>query len=584
MSKKVAYLSAEFAVSPELPTFAGGLGVLAADTLYQASDRNLPLVGVTLFYVAGCFNQWLDEEGNPREECVRVDPRRAGLADTGVVVKVPLPGRSVHLKVWKKKVGKSTLYLLDADLPENSELDRTMAHRLYDGRALPSRVERSALLGVGSVRALRELGEEIAVWHINDDHTAFSILERIRERLSEGDSLVAARAKVKEETVFTTHTPSLGAESVFGLGEMEGVLKALFRGTSVPVGDLLALGERRTGDGELRFSLTVFAMRHSRAINGVSRAHQKVSRSLWKFVWSDFTKTSSGRVREIPITHITNGIYPKRWVAEPIGALYRKYLAVDWDQRTDDPALWGRVKDIPDSDFWQARAEAKKLLAAEISRRAGRKVDPQALVLGFARRFVEYKQPTLLISNRERLASILRGRGRPVYLLMSGKAQPGSSGSGKLVREVVRAAEDPIFMGRLIFLENYNLDIARLLVSGSDVWLNTPIPGHEACGTSGMKALYNGVLHASTLDGWWAEAFDGENGWKVDGPDFADSLYALLEKEIVPLYYNRDGGGVPAKWVAKVKHALANLGHRFTTARMLKEYYEKVYGLGKPNV
>jgi starch phosphorylase len=574
--KKAAYLCAEFAISPALPTFAGGLGVLAADTLYQASDLDLPIIGVTLFYAAGCFNQWLDEEGNPQEQCIRIDPRRAGIVDTGVMVDVPLPGRTVFLKVWKKEVGNTVFYLLDPDVPENGTRDRSLAERLYDGRGQPSRIESGFLMGVGAVRALRELGEEISLWHINDDHASFSILERIRKLISEGKSLAKAQEEIKKRTVYTTHTPSLGAESTFRLEEVRPLLKSFFKGSFTD--ELCALGEREK-DGERCFSLTVFAMRLSRAVNAVSRAHQKVARGLWKFI-----------SRKPKITYVTNGIYPKRWVANPMNALYKKYLAPDWDRRADDPAVWGRVRDIPDDIFWKARQEAKEKLAEEVHRRSGEEIDPSALILGFARRLVSYKQPTLLFEDRERLAAILCNSKRPAYLLMSGKVQP--HGDVNLVKTISSAVKDPLFEDRFIFLENYNLDLARLLVSGSDVWLNTPVPGQEACGTSGMKALYNGVLHASTPDGWWVEAFNGKNGWEINGstgspqgsPDgvraepgrSADSLYTLLEKEIVPLYYERKDG-TPEAWVKKVKGAVADLAPRYNTARMLKEYKEKVY-------
>lgn len=566
---KIAYLSPEFALSDELPIYAGGLGVLAADILYQASDLDLPLVGVTLFYPAGCFHQRVDSEGNVREECIRLDPQKAGLAETGVTVVVPFPDRKVHLKVWKKVVGKAALYFLDANTPENSERDREMAYRLYDGRVWPPHIERDALLGVGGVRALRKLGEDILIWHINDDHTSFSLLERIRELMAEGKSLASARAEVKKETVFTTHTPDLGAESAFPLEEAGPYLETLFQGLPVSAEEVLELGAREV-EGRKLFSLTVFSMRHSRVTNAVSRAHQEVSRRLWSFVWPDLP------LEEVPITHVTNGIYPKRWVAGPLASLYEQYLSSDWERETDDPALWEKVEEVPDSVLWRARREAKEALVADVYRRTGKKLDPEALILGFARRLVEYKQPALLISDLSRLASILCSSNRPAYLLMAGKVHPQDAQGKELVRTLVRAPQDPRLGERLIFLENYGLGLAQLLVSGSDVWLNTPLPGREACGTSGMKALYNGVLHASTLDGWWAEAYDGKNGWAIEGPDFAASLYRLLEEEIAPLYYQRDGN-IPKAWLKKVREAIASLAPRFTTARMLKEYAERLY-------
>lgn len=566
---KIAYFSPEFALSDELPIFAGGLGVLAADLFYQADDLNLPLVGVTLFYLAGCFYQHVDEKGNVREECIDLNPQKLNLMETGVTVEVPFPDRKVFLKVWKKEIGKTTLYLLDTDIPENKERDRTLAHRLYDGRAWPPHIERDMLLGVGGVRALRKLGEKIAVWHLNDDHTSFSFLEFIREKVAAGEGLESARAEVREETVFTTHTPDPGAESVFPFVEVKPYLEALFQGLPIPIEELVEAGVREVEGGRF-FSMTVFSMRSSGITNAVSQAHQRVARKLWASIWPSLVPD------QVPIQYVTNGIYPPRWVAEPISAVYGKHLSPNWWQKTDDPALWEEVREMPDGDFWRARVAAKKELMAEIHRRAGRRIDADALILGYARRLVEYKQPMLLTSDISRLASILRNPNWPAYLLISGKVHPHDNRGKEFVRSLVKASQDPRLDGRLIFLDNYGLSLAKLLVSGSDVWLNTPIPGREACGTSGMKALYNGVLHASTLDGWWAEAYDGKNGWEIKGPDFAASLYSLLEEEITPLYYRRENG-LPKEWLAKTKNAISTLAPRYTTARMLKEYMERLY-------
>jgi len=566
---KIVYFSPEFALSNELPIYAGGLGVLAADILHQASDLNLPLVGVTLFYLAGCFHQQVDKEGNVREECVRLNPKKLGLMETGATVEVPFPDRKVYLKVWKKEIGKAVLYLLDTDIPKNRELDRTLAHRLYDGRAWLPHIERDALLGIGGVRTLRRLGEEVAVWHLNDDHTSFSLLELIREKIAEGESLESAQAQVRKETVFTTHTPDPGARSAFTFEEMKPHLEALFHGLPVSKEELLKLGAQKV-EGQELFSLTAFSMRHSGTVNAVSQAHQEVARKLWAFLWPDLAPD------QVPIGYVTNGVYPTRWVADPIGALYDKHLSPNWRQRTDDSTLWRKAGEIPDKALWRARLLAKKKLTAEVLRRTGRKIDTDALILSYARRLVEYKQPTLLISDLSRLASILCNRDRPAYLLMAGKVHPRDERGKELVRRLVKASQDPKLDGRLIFLEDYRLGLAKLLVSGSDVWLNTPLPGREACGTSGMKALYNGVLHASTLGGWWAEAYNGKNGWAIEGPDFASSLYGLLEKEIAPLYFRREDE-LPREWLVMIKEALVDLAPRFNTTRMLKEYAKQLY-------
>jgi len=582
---KIAYFSPEFALSDELPIFAGGLGVLAADILYQARDLDLPLVGVTLLYLAGCSHQRVDEEGNVKEECIKLNPQEAGLSETGVVVEVPFPDRKVYLKVWKKEIEGVNLYLLDTDLPKNSEADRTLAYRLYDGRDWPPHIERDALLGIGGVRALRKLGEEISVWHLNDDHTSFCLLERIRERVRGGDNFEEACQRTGEETVFTTHTIDPGAESIFTFGEITPYFNTLFAGLSVSPDKLFELGARKV-EGQKVFSATVFSMRCSGIVNAVSQAHQKASQKRWGFVWANAPED------KIPIAYITNAVYPPRWVADPIGALYDRYLSSDWRRITGDPSLWRKIAAAPDEAFWQARFLVKKRLADEVLQRTGKKIDPEALILSYARRLVEYKQPTLLISDLSRLASILCNSKYPAYLLVAGKIHPQDERGKEAVQALVKASFDPRLEGRLIFLEDYGLKLAQLLTSGSDVWLNTPLPGREACGTSGMKALYNGVLHASTLDGWWAEAYDGKNGWVIDGsagspqegPDgvyaersrSAASFYNLLEKEIVPLYY-RKVAGVPKEWVGKVKNAIATIAPCCTTARMLKEYVNQLY-------
>lgn len=552
MKPKIAYLSSEFALSDDLPIYAGGLGILAADVLRQAADDNFPLVGVTLFYREGFFKQRIDAAGNQEHFYEKIDPAAAGLVDLDHLLEIPFPARNasparhagashagwrsdaggpdrkIYLKIWQKNVqstnqpiNQSTLYLLDADVPENSSPDRTIAYRLYE-RVWAPHLDDDLLLGIGGVRLFRKLGIPVKVWHINDDHASFNILERIREYLGQGLSLSAAREKVKAETIFTTHTPVGGAESKFSKEEITPILAALFGPLKVDPLKVYELGKREW-EGQEVFSLTVFAMRHARAVNAVSKKHFEVAKELWSFIG------------DLPLTYITNGVYAPGWTAPELHGIHPKGVT-----------------------------EAKQRAKARVAPRLG--FDPNALVLSWARRFTEYKQPLLLLSDLNRLAKILANPQRPAYLLLSGKAHPEDPVGRDFVKTVIAATHDPRLNRRLIYLPNYNLEIARDLLSASDVWLNTPVPGWEASGTSGMKAVFNAALNASTADGWWLEGFNGKNGWVIDPPD-ANSLYHLLEEEIIPTYFQDQ-----EKWAAMVKEALATCGTRFNTKRMLEEY------------
>lgn len=584
MAPKIAYISSEFALSDDLPTYAGGLGILAADILYQAAESSFPLCGISIFYKEGFFQQKIDPQGEQKHSYEQIDPLRAGLEDTGETIRVPLTDHEITLKIWRKDVSFTSnpkglgsftptlrveparptapLFLLDADTPENSPEDRKITDRLYEQVWAPHLID-DLVLGVGSVRAARKLGLPIELWHINDDHGTFNILERLREQLQQGSTLSEAREKVKAETIFTTHTPVAGAESKFGRAEISFALNALFGGLGVDPQEIWDLG-KRDWNGKEVFSLTVFAMRHSRAVNAVSKKHLEVARNLWGFVG------------ELPLSYITNAVYAPRWTTPEIlnlGGLEK------WDAGL----------------FWEAKQRAKRRAAEQLGHLAydKRRFDPKALVLCWSRRFTEYKQPTLLISDLDRLAKILTNPEKPAYLLMAGKAHPEDPPGQEFVQQVINASRDPRLEGHLIYFPNYNLTLAHNLLAAADVWLNTPVPGWEASGTSGMKALFNGGLNASTPDGWWLEGFNpsapstsaqgGEpsrttdsgqvaNGWEIHPPD-APTLYQLLEEKIIPLFYQRESG-LPKTWLEMIREAFRTGETQFHTKRMLAEYRE----------
>lgn len=558
MEPKVAYISSEFALSDDLPTYAGGLGILAADMLYQAAESQFPLCGISILYKEGFFQQKVDSEGKQQHFYEQIDPVKAGLIDTGETVEIPVVDHTVKLKVWRKDVvppnqpssqSPSHLFLLDANIPENTPEDRKFTDRLYERVWAPHLVD-DLILGVGSVRAARKLALPIEVWQINDDHGAFNIMERLRENLEKGMPLAEAREKVKAETIYTTHTPVAGAESKFSREEISFALNALFNGLDVNTEEIWELGKREW-NGEEIFSLTVFAMRHARAINAVSRKHFDVSRELWKFIG------------DLPLTYVTNAVYGPRWSAKELEEIN---------------------EDTPDKTLWEAKFQAKRSAAETIAHLAydKRRFDPKALVLVWARRFTEYKQPTLLVSDLDRLAKILVNRDQPVYLLMSGKAHPEDPQGQGYVKKVIDASRDPRLEGHLIYFPNYGLSLAKNLLTAADVWLNTPVVGWEASGTSGMKAVFNGALNASSPDGWWAEGYEAgpsdgvPNGWELNPPD-AENVYRLLEEQIIPNYYQREGG-LPQGWLKMVKESLQSCGTRFHAKRMLEDY-RKLYAI-----
>ena len=555
MNPKVAYISSEFALSDDLPTYAGGLGILAADLLYQTAESQFPLCGISVFFHEGFFQQKVSPEGKQEHFYDRIDPLKAGLVDTGESIRIPLTDHEIALKIWRKNVvppmdkptnQSAPLFLLDADIPENTPEDRKFTDRLYERVWAPHLID-DLVLGVGSVRAARKLELSIEVWHINDDHGTFNIMERLREYLEKGLSFPEARERVKSETIFTTHTPVAGAESKFSREEISFALNALFNGLDVDPEEIWNLG-KRDWNGEEVFSLTVFAMRHARAINAVSRKHFDISRELWKFV--------NG---EIPTTYVTNAVYAPRWTAKELVKVSAESTS----------------KEIREAKFQAKRSAAEKLGHLAYDKR---RFDPKALILVWARRFTEYKQPALLVSDLDRLVKVLVSSDKPVYLLMSGKAHPEDPQGRGFVKQIIDASRDPRLEGHLIYFPNYSLSLAKELFAAADVWLNTPKVGWEASGTSGMKAIFNCALNASSPDGWWAEGYEAgpsngvPNGWEINPPD-AENVYGLLEREIIPIFYDQK-----EKWAAMVKESLRSCGPQFNTPRMLGDY-RKLYGI-----
>jgi glycogen phosphorylase len=590
----VAYFCAEFGVHESLPTYSGGLGILAGDHCKAASDFNLPFVAVGLLYRQGYFVQTIDAEGRQRAEYHNSDFDELPIEPVkDLKIEIPLPGRRLHMRIWQAKVGHVRLYLLDADLPENAERDRHITHRLYGGDRT-TRLEQELALGVGGVRALAALGIKPTVWHINEGHAAFMILERVQGLIGEGLSFDAALEAVASNTVFTTHTPVPAGHDQFTEPTVAPYLKSCF-------GDLPAAALARPPAGG-DFNMTALAIRGSRHHNGVSRIHGGVSARMLKDFWPEVDPD------ENPMGYVTNGVHVATFLAPEWIEMLDRFLGPGWMHRLGYPGIWEKIRDIPDHIFWSVRQDIKARmlhmvrhrLAAQHTRNHGsashlerllRYADPakpNVLTIGFGRRFATYKRATLLFNDLDRLRRILGDKERPVVFLFAGKAHPADEPGQDLIRTLVHLAGQEEFQGRFIFLEGYDLHIARRLVSGVDVWLNNPVYPLEASGTSGMKAGMNGAINLSILDGWWDEGYDGENGWAIKpaSPQLdqhrrdreeARTLYELLQDSVVPTYYKRSEGSYSSEWIRMAKRSMASLLPRYDASRMLAEYVSKFY-------
>jgi starch phosphorylase len=603
VDKPIAYFSFEFGLHQSLPIYSGGLGILSGDHCKEASDLGLPFVGVGFMYPQGYFRQRIPSHGWQDAIYVPLDPDRVPMRPVydrngeRLFVQVQLDRQIVHAELWHVQVGRVNLYLMDTDVEQNAPWDRELTHRLYGGDQ-EMRVKQEIVLGIGGVRALRALGIQPAVWHMNEGHSAFLVLERIRELVDNGLSFEDAAAAVRATSVFTTHTPVPAGHDAFPFHLLDKYFWHYWDALKLDRESFLALGEYQQEWGSA-FNMTVLALRLAAHTNAVSELHGQVTRRMWKTVWPRAAEV------QVPIVSITNGIHLPTWMAGSLGRLLKKYLGTDWLERHDDPMLWTRINEIPDVELWDVRQHLKRKLTGFIRERArrghiageldpeqvltaGTFLDPEALTIGFARRFATYKRATLLFYDIERLRKLLHDPYRPVQFVFAGKAHPADDPGKHLIQQIYTKAKDPAFGGRIAFVEDYDMHVAHYLVQGVDVWLNNPRRPHEASGTSGMKAAINGVLNLSVLDGWWAEGYNGFNGWAIgtheqlDDPHAqdradAESLYRLIEEEVVPLYYRRDSDNVPRGWIQIVKEAIRTAAPAFSTRRMIKEYTEQMY-------
>jgi starch phosphorylase len=607
---RIAYFSTEFGLHETLPFYAGGLGILSGDHLKEASDLGLPLVAIGFLYTEGYFKQRITEDG--WQEAVYSSlsfsdlPVHPVLDDDGepITVKVDLAGRSVGVQLWRVQVGRVPLFLMDSDIEANQPSERSLTARLYTSdREL--RISQEIILGVGGVRVLRKLGYNPAVWHMNEGHSAFMALERVRERVATGLDFEEACDEIKACTAFTTHTPVPAGHDEFPLWMMDKYFSDFWPQLGLERESFLNLARQKHPWGEV-FNMTILAIRLSGRRNGVSESHGKVARKMWSFLWPGKSED------EVPITHITNGIHTGTWLARRLSHLFDEYFDADWRDRLDDPQVWLAVEHIPDNELWDVRRHLKRKLVAYMRERArmpweqnrihpvqviasGVLLDPYALTLGFARRFATYKRANLLLRDPERLTEIVTRADRPVQVIFAGKAHPADEPGKKLIQEVYRTVKRAEFGGRLVFLEDYDINLARYLVQGVDVWLNTPYRPKEASGTSGQKAALNGVLNCSVLDGWWREGYNGNNGWAI-GEDLewqdeeaqdkvdAESLYTILEEQIIPLYYERSADELPYEWLGWVKNSIATLAPHFSMRRMVKDYAEEIYAFPLPEL
>jgi glycogen phosphorylase len=602
---RIAYFSAEYGLNEALPIYSGGLGVLAGDHLKSASDLGLPLVGVGLLYQEGYFRQYLNADGWQQESYPVNDfytmplQLERGRDGEPVTVEVQYPGRLVVAQVWRVQVGRVPLYLLDANLPVNRPEDRAITGRLYGGD-LDMRIRQEIMLGIGGLRALSALEIEPTVCHMNEGHSAFLALERIRVAMKrDGVSFSVARCATVAGNVFTTHTAVPAGIDLFPPNLMDYYFSFYYQELGLSRDQFLQLGRRPGVSPEENFSMAVLALSLASQANGVSQLHGRVARNMWRDLWPQTP------VDEVPITAITNGMHPRSWISSDMASLLVRYLGPHWVERPYDHSVWEGVQRIPDEELWRTHerrrerlvAVARERLRRQLERRgapqqemveASEALDPEALTIVFARRFATYKRALLLFTDPERLASILNLRGRPVQIIFAGKAHPHDNPGKEFIRKLVHLARRDDMRQRVIFIEDYDMSLARYLVQGADVWLNTPRRGLEASGTSGMKAAANGAINLSTLDGWWAEGYSPDLGWAVGhGEVYEDvyygdevearALYDLLEKEVVPLFYARGADGLPREWIARMKRSMSRITPRFNTLRMLEEYAERLY-------
>lgn len=601
----IAYFSAEFGMHVSLPIYSGGLGILAGDHCKEASDIGVPLVGVGFVYPQGYFQQRITAEGRQEATYERFDYNAAPMEqvisrDTeGGLLRLHLNGSVIQVAVWRVRLGSVSLYLMDTDVEENDPWNRELSARLYGGDQ-ETRIRQEMVLGIGGIRMLDRLGIRPAVCHANEGHASFMLLERIRQLVQGGASFADAVQHVRATTLFTTHTPVPAGHDAFSFHLVEKHFAGYWEELGIDREQFLALGGHPDGYGGVNFNMTALSLRLAGRYNGVSELHGRVSRAMWHSMWPDKTED------EVPITHITNGVHTPTWIAPEMDKLFTKYLGHDWRDRHDDPTLWERIHDVPDRELWETHMHLKHNLLNFMRERVrqdwmkesagpmrviagGTLLNPHALTICFARRFATYKRALLMFKDIARLKRILHDDWRPVQIVFAGKAHPADAPGRSLIYEIYQLARDHNLGGRIAFVENYDIHVAKHLVRGADVWLNNPRPPLEASGTSGQKAALNGAPHCSILDGWWYEGYKGTNGWAIDPGvpegvsdderDAADALalYRVLEEELVPLYFDRDSDGVPRRWVQLVKEAIRTAAPIYSARRMVKEYTDRMY-------
>jgi starch phosphorylase len=598
----VAFLCSEYGVHVSLPVYSGGLGALAGDLLKEASDRALPMVAVGLMYRKGYFRQRVDASGWQHEYWIETDPERlpAALVTNGggspLTVTVPIGEADVTARIWRVDVGRVPLFLLDSDCPENGPLERWITGRLYDSDS-ETRLAQYALLGVGGVRALRAMGYEPGVIHLNEGHAALAPLELARQGSADGEPIDSALERARSRTVFTTHTPVPAGNDSYPAEQIESAVGRLAQELGASAGELAALGRDEPGEPGAPFGVTQTALRLSRAANAVSRRHGEVAREMWSRLWP-------GRdLDEVPIGHVTNGVHVPTWIGGPMRELLDRYLGDGWTDRATQAETWAAVDTIPADELWAARGRQRAGMVSFVGGRsitdrltrgdvreyvdaAARTFDPDVLTLGFARRVATYKRLELLTRDPEWTISLLTGE-RPVQVVLAGKAHPRDEEAKRTLQSLFGLKAAKIVGERVVFLDDYDLSSAAWLVRGCDVWLNLPRPPMEASGTSGMKSAFNGGLQLSVLDGWWAEAYDGSNGWAISGEVDGDhpaqderdaaALHGLLDGEVLPAFYERDEAGLPGRWIELMRASLKTLGPRFCAGRMLAEYLDGPY-------
>jgi starch phosphorylase len=596
-----AYFSLEFAIHNSLPLYAGGLGVLAGDFCKESSDLGLPMVSVGFMYPQGYFHQHISADGWQQQIYEQLNFNEAPINQVlntdgePLTIEVELDTRSIRIMVWQVKVGRVNLYLLDTNVEGNSQPDRELSARLYAGDK-ELRLQQQIIIGIGGVRVLRELNIEPVMWHVNEGYTAFTALERAREMVERGLNFKEALDKVRDTTVFTIHTMVLSGSDTYSSDLIGKYFHKYWTSLGLTREAFLKLGAH--GADNSAFNMTSLGLRTAGYRNGVSQLHGSVCRRVCNPLWPDLEE------KDVPITSVTNGIHVPTWISPQLAGLYDRYLANNWCDRHDDLVLWQKVLEIPDIELWAIHQRLKRRLISAVKERArerwaegniapeqalamGALLDNDVLTIAFCRRFTAYKRASLILRDIGRLKKLLRNELRPVQIIFAGKAHPNDETGKHIIQEIFNTAKNHEFGGRIAFVEDYDMHLARYLVHGSDVWLNTPEPLHEASGTSGQKASLNGVPNLSVLDGWWQEGYNGKNGWAIESnPDIdvaerdrtdAEQLYRLLEEKIVPLYYDRDLKGIPVGWMQVVKEAIRSNAPMFSARRMTKEYAQQMY-------